>query len=243
MRYNFPMRIATLNIHGGRDGVGTNRPSLPAVADLLRSVTPDVCLLQEVDRRLLRSGFADQAVVLAGALRTPALHFAFGGPLNLGIFGAFGNAILGRQPFAEVQRLTLPAAGGEPRGAVGVTLRGSGKPLVVWNTHLGLRTEWRTTQLTALADAVNADTAAGKAVIVGGDFNARLDEGEIVAFQQRTGLGVLSPDAPTYPANAPAHRIDLLWGSASVSAGDTGVIAAPESSDHCLVWADILTAP
>ena len=235
------MRVASLNIHAGRCGTGAKNPSLSQIAEGLRSVSPDICFLQEVDRRMPRSGFADQAQLLAGAMRAVGendWYWAFYGRLNFGVFGQYGNALLSRSPLEGVRRLPLPATGGEGRGAVGAIVAG----VAVWSVHLGLRDEWRETQLSALAGAVIADANAGHAVIVGGDFNAAADAPEVARFAARTGLVAVSPDAPTFPANAPIHRIDFLWASSGATVVDAGVIAAPEASDHALVWADMTGA-
>ena len=230
------MRVVTLNIHAGRCGTGANRPSLPRIADLLRDVSPDICLLQEVDRRMPRSGFADQAALLARAMRSPDdRYWAFYGRLNFGLLGQYGNALLSREPIADVRQLALPASGGEPRGAVGAVVRN----VSVWSVHLGLRSEWRETQLAALADTVTAELNAGKSVVVVGDFNAVMNAPEVERFAERTGLVLVSPDLPTFPASAPAHRIDFLWASPNVSVTDAGVVADASASDHALVWADV----
>jgi endonuclease/exonuclease/phosphatase family metal-dependent hydrolase len=236
------MRIVCFNIHGGRCGTGASRPSLPAVADTLRSASPDICLLQEIDRRLPRSGFVDQARRLARAMsdpKEPEWYWAFYGRLDFGPVGAFGNALMAREPLTGIRRLPLPSVGGEPRCALGATFSVSGKTLRVWNTHLGLREEWRETQLAALAAAVNADKAAGYAVLVGGDFNARLDAPEVARFAERTELTLVSAEAMTFPASGPTTRIDFLWASPEIIATNAGIIAEPNASDHALIWADI----
>ena len=235
------MRVACLNIHGGRCGTGAKRPSLPRIADLLRSVSPDVVLLQEVDRRLPRSGFADQAGLLARAMRQGDAgdwYWTFHGRLDFGLLGSFGNAVLSREPFTDTRRVALPSGGGEPRGAVGVVFAGD-MPAIVYTTHLGLRDSWREMQLAALADAVVADRQNGYAVLVGGDFNAPPDAPEIARFVERTGLAPVSPDAPTFPASEPAHRIDFLFATSGAIVADAGVVADANATDHALIWADV----
>ena len=241
------MRIASLNIHAGRCGTGRKRPSLGAIVELLRDARPDVCLLQEVDRRMPRSGFADQAARLARAMRRGGeteWHFAFHACLGFGPLGQYGNAILSREPLARVRRLPLSATSGEARGAVGVLISGesaSGRtPYALWTAHLGLREEWRETQLATLAGAVNADRDAGLAAVVGGDFNAEGDSPEVSRFLERTGLRVVSPDVPTFPASAPAHRIDFLFAAPGLQVADAGVVANTGATDHCLLWVDLV---
>ncbi|MBC8139464.1 MAG: endonuclease/exonuclease/phosphatase family protein [Fibrella sp.] len=232
------MRVACLNIHAGRCGTGSNQASLHAVADLLRSVSPDICLLQEVDRRMPRSGFVDQAGRLARAMRRDGeeeWYFAFYGRLDFGPLGQYGNAILSREPLGSIRRVPLSANGGEPRGAIGVTFPGD-TPTAIWTAHLGLRDEWRATQLADLADALNSDREEGYRVIVGGDFNARADAPEVLRFQERTGLVLASLDAPTFPAIQPTHRIDFLFASPDGLVAGSGVTAESNASDHALIW-------
>ena len=188
-----------------------------------------------------RSGFVDQAGRLARAMRREGedeWYFAFYGRLDFGPLGQYGNAILSRAPLGEIRRLPLSASGGEPRGAVGVLFPGD-VPAAVWTVHLGLREEWRATQLADFANAIESDRQAGYAVIVGGDFNARADAPEVVAFVQRTGLMAVSPDAPTFPAIDATHRIDFLFASPDCNAIDSGIIAEPNASDHGLIWAEV----
>lgn len=224
------MRICTYNIHGGRDA--ENHPSLPAIAGSLQSVAPDLCLLQEVDRFLPRSGWEDQAARLAAEMDSDYQIFFYG---RWGVGKArFGNALLSRLPVAGVRRIPLPG-GGEPRGAVGVTLEGGA---TVWSTHLGLRAGWRAAQLAALAREISR--AGGEPILVGGDFNATLDEDGLRRFLEETGMEPLSAPEATFPAAQPTHRIDFLFGRGWITR-DHGTLAAP-GSDHCLVWAALETA-
>lgn len=226
---HLPLRICTYNIHGGKDAQG--RPSLDLIAATLRETAPDVCLLQEVDRFLPRSGWEDQAARLAAELDA-AFHFY--GRWGVGK-SRFGNALLSCLPVVSIRRVALgdtahPLSGGEPRSALGVALS---EGTAIWNTHLGLRPEWRTAQLATLTRAVGV---AGP-VLVGGDFNAGLEEDALRRFLDKTGLQPLGPPEPTFPALAPRHRIDLLLGRGWITQ-DAGTVAAP-GSDHCLVWADL----
>lgn len=224
------LRVCTYNIHGGTDE--KRSPSLPAIADSLLGVQADVILLQEVDRFLPRSQFSDQATWLSRRLRMRAFFY---GRLRFGP-AAFGNALLVRDgtPTGKVTRLPLPASGGEPRCAVGVLL--PEHRCTVWSVHLGLSDDWQATQLERLAEST-AGADDPPFVVVGGDFNARLDAPEVDAFLSATRFDVLSGEEPTFPASAPAHRIDFLFGR-GVTRLAGGAIAGP-GSDHCLVWADL----
>jgi endonuclease/exonuclease/phosphatase family metal-dependent hydrolase len=224
------MRVCTFNIHGGTDIA--RRPSLPAVADLLAATDADVVLLQECDRFLPRSGFKDQALWLSRRLGYQVCHFH--GRLGAGPV-RFGNAVLTRRVVARRLTVDLPG-GGEPRAAAGVVLSGGA---TVFSVHLGLRDEWRSSQLEALVAAVNG-LPGDAPVVVGGDFNAGPDAIEIATFVRRAGLTDLCGAAPeaTFPADDPKHRIDFLFGR-GLAASAAGVRADPTASDHGLVWADL----
>jgi endonuclease/exonuclease/phosphatase family metal-dependent hydrolase len=225
-QFHLMLTICTYNIHAGKDANGA--PSLPAIAGALAALAPDLCLLQEVDRQMPRSGWQDQAALLAQAVGGQ-VHFY--GRLRFGP-AAYGNAVLSRQPIRKVTYLPLPG-GGEPRSAIGVQLDDADGTWV-WNTHLGLRPEWRREQLSRLAEAL----ADQPSVLVGGDFNARPHDEEVAAFLQETGLAPLSADAPTFPVPNPTERIDLLLGRGGLMTAETTTTAAP-GSDHCLVWARV----
>ena len=81
------MRVATYNL---RHGAPARRPAANrAMARSVASLGADVVALQEVDRRVVRSWFADQAGLAARRSGTVA-HFAAARPFGPG--GRYGNA-------------------------------------------------------------------------------------------------------------------------------------------------------
>ena len=105
---------------------------------------------------------------------------------------------------------------------------------MVYSVHLGLRDDWRAQQLSALGDHLASHSEPS---VVGGDFNAFLDEPAIQTFLKDAGLVAVSKDAPTFPAAAPSARIDFLFarGFTRAAAGSE----SPSCSDHCLIWTDL----
>ncbi|MFI4874737.1 MAG: endonuclease/exonuclease/phosphatase family protein, partial [Blastopirellula sp. JB062] len=97
-----PLRILSYNIHHA-EGLD-DKLDLPRIAEVIKSVSPDFVFLQEVDRRVLRSGQVDQATELG---KLTGLHSAFGGNIRLGA-GDYGNAILSRFPLRELKNHPLP---------------------------------------------------------------------------------------------------------------------------------------
>ena len=184
-----PLRVVSYNIHGGTDV--DRKPSLDRIIASLEAVNADIVLVQEIDRILPRSTFQDQFALVADGLNLS--YRAFYGRLRFGPC-AFGNAIMTRLPVTRWQRLSLPSRGGEPRAAVGATLE---QGTSIWCTHLGLRKDWRESQLAALASAIN--TPANIPAILGGDFNALRSDSEIETLRAQTGLDDFGDEEPTVP--------------------------------------------
>jgi endonuclease/exonuclease/phosphatase family metal-dependent hydrolase len=228
-----PLRVASYNIHGGTDV--DRKPSLKTIIATLKDVDADVILLQELDRLLPRSSFQDQYAVIADSLGYP--HRAFYGRLCFGPC-AFGNAIVSRLPVKRWQRLPLPSRGGEPRAALGATLNDG---TTLWCTHLGLRQDWRESQLAALSQAINDTSGAGSPAILGGDFNALRSDTEMEKMRERTQLDDFGEEAPTVPVVGPYRRIDHLL-ARGFTRRDAGTLE-DRGSDHRLVWAEFELIP
>lgn len=234
-RYNSDMslRVASYNIHGGTDS--DRKPSLEQIITTLAEINADVVLLQEIDRLLPRSGFQDQFTLIAD--RLGFTNRAFYGRLSLGPC-AFGNAILARNAVTRWQRLPLPSSGGEPRAALGATLEIG---VTIWCTHLGLKQEWRETQLSALAGAINypqqdlGDPGTSPAIL-GGDFNSLRSDSEMERLRERTGLDDFGEESPTVPVVGAYRRIDHLL-ARGFTRPNAGTLE-DRGSDHRLVWAD-----
>jgi endonuclease/exonuclease/phosphatase family metal-dependent hydrolase len=145
------LRIMTYNVHRCVGGDGRLAPDRIALA--ISEHRPDVVALQELDVNRPRSGFADQASLLAAALK-----------MNYFFFPAFelkdehfGNAVLTRLPMSLVRAGVLPVLPGHPgrerRAAIWVAIEWAGHALQVVSTHLGLSARERVLQVDALLSA------------------------------------------------------------------------------------------
>jgi endonuclease/exonuclease/phosphatase family metal-dependent hydrolase len=175
-----PLTIVSWNIERGLQ--------FQQVAATLKGLTPDIVLLQEVDRYCNRSGNRDIARELGAAL---GMNWVAGGEFqeigeaNGTPAAITGQAILSREVitdpavvvFNDQSTLRWRLNPMQPRRGGRVALRAHTGGLIVYSVHLesggGDRT--RTAQL----DDVLADQARqpGERVVIGGDFNNR------VAFQ------------------------------------------------------------
>ena len=108
----------------------------------------------------------------------------------------------------------------------------------VVSLHLGLDPAERASHL----ETVLASVPGQGPLVVAGDLNEG-PQGQ--AWMTLAGrLGVVTDDAPTFPASNPHHRIDAIFASPALTvvrsgplALDAGDLAA--ASDHLPVWVDL----
>jgi endonuclease/exonuclease/phosphatase family metal-dependent hydrolase len=206
------------------------RRDLARVARVIRDNAFDIVCLQELDDLLPRSGFRYQARELEGAT---GLRIIFQRTIDLRLAG-YGIAIGSRFPVDEIRNHTLPSRG-EPRGFLEVRLAGPDGPLHVLCTHLGLSDEERLLQVDAIANRVRD---LGGSVILGGDFNERVDGRAVQQLVAETRLHDAWPDGPpTYPADAPTARIDMIFHGGALKVTGTSTVDT-QASDHIPVVVD-----
>lgn len=222
------LRVLTFNIHHGAGPDG--RVDLDRLAAEIRAVGADVVALQEVDRHYgARSGSVDQVTELARRL---GMHAAFAATVDLDPVGPdaprrqFGSAILSHHPIRSHTALRLPGPGAEePRGLLAAVLEVDGEPVRVATTHLSSESgASRLVQARAVSALVRG---WGGRVLVVGDLNARPGDPEVGVLTAVLDDGC--PGASTFPADAPAARIDYVLGRGRIV--DCAVLPTA-SSDH-----------
>ncbi|MET9915745.1 endonuclease/exonuclease/phosphatase family protein [Streptomyces sp. NPDC006435] len=254
-----PLRVVTYNIHAGADADGVFDPARQAAE--LRALDADVIGLQEVDSHWgTRSEWRDLAAELAERLDM-RVSFAPIYSLDPQDPGAprreFGVAVLSRYRVVgaenhEITRLSTQDPDPVPAPAPGfgeVVLRVKGLPVHVYVTHLDYRADPAvraaqvadTRRIMAEDGRRGGDGAAGPGAvrqILLGDFNAPPTAPELAPLWKE--LTDADPGGPTYPAAAPAQRIDYV----AVSKGSVRVrdaaVAETLASDHRPVVADLL---
>lgn len=223
------LRVASYNIHALKD----DRSALHRV---VRTIAPDVILLQEVPRHPLSSH------------RIAALAADFGLTWSGGSRGRTSTAVMTslRVDQLAAWRGSLPTPRfSEPRGyaAVQVALPGY-QPLTAVGTHFGLPAADRAAQTAALLQRLRG---IGGPLVVGGDINERPGGPTWKAF------GAALQHAPdtgnTFPAAGPDRRIDAFWSSPglSVEVVDPATCGTPgdrvRASDHLPVAIDVRLPP
>lgn len=241
------MRLVTFNIRHGELG-------LDKVAQVLLDLSPDVVLLQEVDRHCQRSGNVDQARILAQRL---GMHARFAEALPLE-GGSYGLAILSRLPLGPEQVLRLPQpfehtgnGHGEPRialfaeigngrSAVGRSDGAKDDGLVLGCTHLGLDPTERQQQAQALRSVLGT-TFSDRAVLLGGDLNEGRN-GQVLAtladVMEDAFVEAGGSEIDSAPEDRPRTRIDFVLRSAEGPLPTAAFVGPEGASDHRPVVVD-----
>lgn len=243
------LRAMTYNIAaGGGD--------LSAVARTIREQAPDVVALQEVDVHWSdRSMFADQVAELSAALGMEARFapiYRFAGADSTKPPRQYGVALMSRFPITAFRnhpltRLStqLPVATPSPfPGFLEVSIDVRGTSVRVFNTHLDYRGDpaLRVTQVRETL-AVLGDLS-GPALLFG-DLNATpesMELGPLLTAMHDLWLASAGQGF-SYPAKAPAKRIDYVLGTAHFSARSARVVESIASDHRPVVMDLVLIAP
>jgi endonuclease/exonuclease/phosphatase family metal-dependent hydrolase len=179
-----------------------------AIVDVVRSIEPDVLLLQEVWSHEGDSSAHRIAAALGGVVALTDDPLA---DRRVGHAG-FHNAIVSMHPMGDVASHPLPGVDGAPGHRRALTARVE-TPAGVWpvmSTHLAYRFDesaLREQQCRAVLDIVDGlrvDPDVEPPVVIGGDFNATPDSDEIRLLTGRRA----------------AHRPNLVLSDAWESVGD-----------------------
>ncbi len=196
------MRVVTFNIKHGLVTGSWWRVDLERLGRTCAGFEADVLALQEVDRRSLRTWWADEMALVA---RATGLTATFGETRRGLLRGRYGNALFARGTLSDVELLQLPSPqGGEPRGAILATAAVAGTTLSVAATHLSIRRSEAPVQLAAVLERLGHRPLPR---VLLGDLNL----GPEMVEPALTAAGyVLAPTGPTFPADKPEQRIDYV---------------------------------
>ncbi|NLV21158.1 MAG: hypothetical protein GXY49_04125 [Syntrophomonadaceae bacterium] len=223
-------RIITYNIKSGHGQDG--KLNLHRTAAALKELDADIICLQEVDHRMRRTYFANQAWYLARKLH---MQYSFGAAINYR-WGAFGNAILSRHPIVLEKNYQLPAFNSK-RAMQEVHLMIDASSLRVFNTHLELNHKLRFNQAESfIVPLVNASDEPG---VLCGDLNESPSCPAVQCLSNyfRDSFDVNSGSCIyTFPADVPNDRIDYILLNAACRAVDYK-ITPTQASDHLPVLA------
>jgi endonuclease/exonuclease/phosphatase family metal-dependent hydrolase len=241
------IRVMTYNIRSGNG-------ALDSTAAEIRSLSPDIVALQEVDVHWdARSGFADQATLLGEKL---AMHVCFAPIYKIpsAIVGApvreFGVALLSKYPLVSCDNRVITRLSTQQQNPVPALMSGfldavlviGGRKVHVYDTHLDYRAD-PSVRRQQVADMLAYFGGASVPMMLMGDLNAEPTAPELAplfarlhdAWSANGGTGL------TYPAEDPKKRIDYVLVSDQFRARSASV-PATVASDHRPVVADLVLA-
>lgn len=216
--------VATFNIKHGADG-------LDKVAGAIRSVSPDIVGLEEVDVGCSRSNNVDEPAEIARLAGFD--HYAFSKAISLGD-GEYGTAILSRYPIESFEVVPLDPGRGEGRSVGHAVINVDGVALDVLVTHLSYEDrEARGRQL----EYINAMLDGFDRYVLTGDFNSF----ELEEIYKTGGYYFVNRPGRQYDtfrrfSGYAPDNIVVSEGFTELSSG----VSDAEGSDHRLLFATFL---
>lgn len=206
------LTVLSYNIHHA-EGMDA-KIDLARIANVIRSVSPDVVAMQEVDRRTQRSGGVDQLEALA---RLTSMSLIFGQTMPYE-GGQYGNAVLTRLPIVGQSVHRLPSSPGrEPRAVIVAELTApsptagkAGERFRFFATHFDFTAD-STDRLGSVAEIGKlVDARPDGPALLAGDLNSTPDSPALQALGAKwriagTGLALF-----TTPVNKPSRQIDFI---------------------------------
>lgn len=196
--------MLTYNIHHGQGMDG--KLDLERIASVIRSTSPDLVALQEIERNFIRSKRVDQPTVLA---ELTDMQVVFGGNYRL-LGGSYGNAILSKLPILSSQNHSLPVHNkGEQRGVLAAQLRLGRKVCTLLATHFDHRpNNQERLDSVRFVNQLVADRPSVPAILAG-DLN---DTQNSPVLSRLTKAWKIAGDdeQPTYPVDQPTRQIDFV---------------------------------
>jgi len=227
------LKILSYNIKHGRGMDG--RVDLKRTAEVIRSLSPDLVTLQEVDKNCTRSGSIDLTQELGAMLD---MEGRFGKFMDFQ-GGEYGMAVLSKFPIVSHQVHVLPR-GAEPRCALEARVN----PGKDWGEIrlFGIHHDWtrenlRVTQCEALLNKIGKERGP---VILAGDFNAGR-KAQSIRLLNDSGFEILTNDQiNTFPSDNPKVEIDFIMCKGLPFTRFTHkVVAEKIASDHRPVFVEL----
>ncbi len=228
------LRVLAYNIHHA-EGMD-DRIELDRIAALINSLQPDLVALQEVDASVERTGFVDQASVLA---ELTDLTPAFGSFMPYQ-GGEYGMAILSRWHIITSRNVRLPD-GEEPRSSITVWARSpeTGQDVVFSGIHFYRTEEERLAQARVLVEELEFEEAP---VILAGDFNSQPDSPVIEMLARDWVILDKGQDHFTFPSYGAEREIDYIMYRTEprLEVISHRVLDDPVMSDHRPIYAEFV---
>jgi endonuclease/exonuclease/phosphatase family metal-dependent hydrolase len=188
--------------------------NLKHILDFIKSVNPDIVGLIEVDSGSFRSEKNNQAETIAWELQHDHIYQSKYAETSMTtkmpLLNKQGNAILSNLPIVNQKFHYFRE--GVKRLVIEMEL----SDFKVFLVHLSIKFRHRQYQLQDLHDMVKA---AGKPVILAGDFNVFRGQRELQLFLAASGLKSANGNGqPSHPSRRPRRQLDYIFHSPGINA-------------------------
>lgn len=231
------LRVMSYNIHHANPPAGSTI-DINGIANIIRTQSPHLVAIQEVDVNTTRSGTTLNEALELG--RLTGMNVYFGKTIDFA-GGEYGVAILSKFSISGMTNNPLPTAagsGGESRTlATAVITMGNGKKLVFACTHLDAQTpdDNRFLQINKILDILRLEPLP---VIIAGDFNAAPGTRIINTLDSYFTRSCITGCGFTIPAVNATKTIDFIAyaPSSKFTVLEHRVIDEKGASDHLPVF-------
>ena len=231
------LRVITYNIRKGKGAHGRSAVEIASLARALSEHDADVVLCQEV----FHSARSSQSGNLAAAMGLSSYY----GANKFRAIGHHGNTTLTRLAVERFVNHDISTNRIERRGALYVRLGLGGRPLHVFNVHLGLNRWQRLSQMKQIGEVVSEACGKHEPIVLAGDFNdwrRDLDRFIVDELGFDNAFAAHEPRAVlTWHARRPLFSLDRIYTrDLSVARADR-LHGAPwsELSDHLPLLAEL----
>jgi endonuclease/exonuclease/phosphatase family metal-dependent hydrolase len=232
-------RFVTYNIRKGKGASGRRDGSVGHLSEALASHRPDVMLCQEVFHG--HEHHLHQSRELSRVLGLQPYYE----PNRRRRHGHHGNATFTHYPVEEMRNHDITTNPIERRGVLYLKVSLDGRPLHVFNAHLGLNQPQRLRQIRRIGEIIASTCGNGEPVVLAGDFNdwtRRIDRevierlGFVNAFGHLKGRETL-----TWHVRRPVFNLDRVYLRHLKVARAERLSGEPwnELSDHFPLWAEL----
>lgn len=231
-----PIRLISYNIHSG---IGTDRrKDYARINEFLQQMEADIVLLQEMNAGFHDSEVEDVRTICGGRFK----HFLAGKTIQRST-GWYGNAILSRFPIADHNIVDISLPDRQPRNIMEVFFETPEGRLHVLNTHKGLRSSERKSQLKRLHELLVKQSNVP--MVVAGDINEWHTSSRALQDLNAT-LSAIHVGA-TFPTRFPVLHLDRVWCRPKDLVIEARAIKTPSTkimSDHypVLITIDLVKA-
>jgi endonuclease/exonuclease/phosphatase family metal-dependent hydrolase/uncharacterized membrane protein YidH (DUF202 family) len=228
-----PLRVMTYNIHQGVDA--DLRMDLEAIAGVIAAESPDVVVLNEINRARATNGFVDTLPLISHRL---GMRYVFGANYQ---DGQYGNAILSRYPILAWDNIHFTHNTTEIRGLLRAVVQASGGPITFYATHLDHLSGPDHARAQQVAEVLAAWDGDPRAILLG-DLNAEPEAPELGGIYEAGFVDVLAAtgqdDVFTFWDPLPSRRIDFIFLTPDLPLGRAWVVSS-RASDHLPVLAEL----